>query len=190
VLLSDKELAILACFFPKMQDHTAKELETEAGLSHEPAFRTLKQLAAKGFLKEKKYGKTNVYKYVWREESFLVLCYANTRHIINLKEKRAEILTQARDITKQAHAKMTLLLPAEDHKDVSLICIGATHDLDTVAAVLSASHHKLINIIGKSTDAFRHLRKDDPELWERIMNESVILEGIETFMKEVYDHGL
>ena len=199
IMLSDNELAILSCFFPDVHDRTAKELETDADLSHEPAFRTLKRLAAEGFLKEKKYGKTNVYEHIWREESFLVFCYANMKRLLELKAKRPILLEQARDIGRHAHARVTLLLPSMDEKkEASIICIGATHDLETVEALLKAKYvqqpqphqQQLPKIIGKTKEEFEHLRHDDIELYHRIMGDSIIIDGIEPFFKEAYDrHG-
>ena len=192
-MLIDNELAILSCFFPDVHDRTAKELETDAGLSHEPAFRTLKGLAGKGYLKEKKYGKTNVYEYLWREESFLVFCYANTKRLLELKAKKAILLEQARETATHAHARVTLLLPPlNEKKEASIICIGATHDLETVEAILKAKHDHwqaiFPKIIGKTKEEFEHLYHDDPELHQRMMGESIIIDGIETFFKEAYTH--
>jgi len=189
-MLTDNELAILSCFFPDVHDRTAKELETMAELSHEPAFRTLKGLAGKGFLKEKKYGKTNVYEYLWREESFLVFCYANTKRLLELKAKKAILLEQARETARHAHARVTLLLPPYEKKEASIICIGATHDLETVEAVLKTKHDQAIfpKIIGKTKEEFEHIYQDNPELYRCIISESIIIEGIETFFKEAYEH--
>ena len=187
-MLPDNELAILSCFFPDVHDRTAKELETNAGLSHEPAFRTLKKLTAEGFLKEKKY-KTNVYEYVWREESLLAIVYSNTNRLLDLKAKHPQTLAQAHDVAKQAHARMTLLLPAHEEKETAILCVGATHDIDTVAALVRSKHDKPCMIIGKTKEEFEHLRQEDPELHRRLM-ECVIIEGIELFLKEVYGHGI
>lgn len=189
-MLSENELAVLSCFFPDPRDRTAKELESTADLSHEPAFRTLKQLATKGLLKEKKYGKTNVYEYIWREESFLALCYANTKRLLALKAKKPELLAQARDIAKQAHARMTLFLPADEKREAIIICVGAMHDLDTVAALLKMKHDHPLKLLGKSREEIAHLRSDDPPCYERIIKETIIIEGIEYFCKEVYGHGV
>lgn len=189
-MLSENELAVLSCFFPDPRDRTAKDLESAADLSHEPAFRTLKQLAAKGLLKEKKYGKTNVYEYVWREESLLALCYANTKRLLALKAKKPELLAQARDIAKQAHARMTLFLPAVEKKEVVIICVSAMHDLDTITALLKTKYNTSLPVLGKSREEMERLRDDDPPCYERIIKEAIIIDGIEYFCKEVYGHGV
>jgi DNA-binding IclR family transcriptional regulator len=53
-LLTQNETEILCCFFPKLVDLTAKDIETKTGLSHETTFRLLKKLVQEKHLKEKK----------------------------------------------------------------------------------------------------------------------------------------
>jgi len=87
-MLSNTQLEILASFFPKLGEKTSREIEIATGLSHEPAFRTLKSLAKNKYLKESKVGKTNVYGFVFTDDSYFVYTYFMTK-------KTASFIAQA-----------------------------------------------------------------------------------------------
>ena len=53
-MIPNKQLEILASFFPNLEEKTSKELEISTGFSHEPTFRILKSLVKSKHLNEKK----------------------------------------------------------------------------------------------------------------------------------------
>ena len=68
-------MEILSCFFPKLADLTAKEIETKSNLSHETTFRLLKKIIQEKHLKEKKVGKTNVYEFIKDDLTYHIFVY-------------------------------------------------------------------------------------------------------------------
>ena len=86
-MITQNEIEILSCFFPKLADLTAKEIEKKSGLSHETTFRLLKKLVQEKHLKEKKVGKTNVYEFIKDDLTYQIFVHYVTKRRLTFKEK-------------------------------------------------------------------------------------------------------
>lgn len=192
-MLAQNEIEILSCFFPTLQDLTAKEIELKSGFSHETTFRLLKGLAQKNYLHEKKIGKTNVYVFIKNEFTYQVFVHYATKRRLQFKEKHMllykallEFLKEARfvgvAIVFGSYAKGT---PTK-HSDIDLLCVTNNKHIEAIARTFKTKYGSHLQIVHVKQHDFKNIKKDNLVFWDDLTTFGVILDGLESFFKEVY----
>src|SRR3989344_4812442 len=67
-MLKQTELRILSSFFPEGKERTLKQIMEKSGLSYEPIYRNIQELARKKIISSKRFGKTLVYSLNFEKE--------------------------------------------------------------------------------------------------------------------------
>lgn len=190
-MLTSKQLELLACFFPKLENKTAKELEKATGFSHEPAFRLLKELVKDRYLKEKKVGKTKVYSFIFTDETYLVYCYFMTKKISSFKRKHSLLYKRLKEFSDLAKASCIVLFGSyakgteQPGSDIDLLCIG-NKSTEPLAATFKTKYDIVIRPVIIKQANFKDIKTDNPAFYSDLVEFGIVLKGTELFFKEVY----
>jgi len=192
-MLSEKELSILSCFFPDLENRTSKELEKCSGLSHEPVFRILKNLVKERYLKEKKVGKTNVYEFVFTDETYLVFTYFVTKKLNKFKAKYKKVFKVIKEFAESIEDKAAIILFGSYAKgtetpesDIDLLVVSKNKNIPKIASIFKTKYALIIRPVVINPKDFKNIKKDNPAFYDDLINYGIIFDGFEFFFKEVY----
>ncbi|MEW5897284.1 MAG: nucleotidyltransferase domain-containing protein [Nanoarchaeota archaeon] len=195
-MITQNELEILGCFFPKLADLTAKEIETKSGFSHETTFRLLKKLVQEKHLKEKKVGKTNVYQFIKDDLTYQIFVHYTTKKRLKFKEKHFlnhnrlyeflnEIQLEGIAIIFGSFAKGT----ETKNSDLDLLCVTNKKNVREIAQTFKTKYNINIQAVVVKMSDFKNMKTDNPPFWEDLIEYGIILDGLDYFFKEVYKNG-
>ncbi len=192
-MLTQNETEILSCFFPKLTDLTTKEIELKTGLSHETAFRLLKKLVQEKHLKEKKVGKTNVYKFMKDDLTYQVFVHYVTKKRLAFKEKSLliykrlyEFLTELSQegpaIIFGSYAKST----ETKKSDIDLLCVTTKNNVEKLAQEFKTKYDLNIQVLTVKPSDFKNIKRDNPVFWRDLIEYGIVLDGLDYYFREVY----
>ncbi len=184
---------MLECFFPKLEDRTAKEIETISGFSHETTFRLLKGLVKKGHLKEKKVGKTNVYAFIKNDLTYQVFVHHVTKKRLKFKEKHILIYKRLYEFLNEtqfdgiamvfgSYAKGT----ESKNSDIDLLCVTNRKNVRETAQAFKTRYNLNIQVVMVKISDFKNIKTDNPAFWQDLIEYGIVLDGLDYFFKEVY----
>ena len=191
-ILSERELLILSCFFPGLENKTSKQLEKCSGLSHEPVFRILKELVKKKYLKEKKIGKTNVYEFIFNYETYLVFVYFMIKKLNNFKAEHKKIFNVIEEFIKSIESRCVALFGSYSKgteipkSDIDLLVISSNKNILKIASTFKTKYASTIRPIVVRPKDFRSIKKDNPVFYKELIAYGIIFDGFDFFFKEVY----
>ncbi len=194
-MLSHKQFEILVSFFPKLREKTSKEIELTVHLSHEPTFRILKSLVNSKYLKEKKVGKTNVYEFIFNDESYLVFAYFMTKKINEFKEKHFLLHKRLKEFINQIKADSVILFGSYakgtqiKDSDIDILVISNAKNIEKIASTFRTKYNLTIKPIVIKRGDFKNIKRDNLTFYNDLIEFGIILEGIEFFFKEVYKNA-
>ena len=188
-------MEILSCFFPKLADLTAKEIETKSDLSHETTFRLLKKLIQEKHLKEKKVGKTNVYEFIKDDLTYQIFVYYITKRRLAFKEKHFLIYKRAYEFLNElspdgpaiifgSYAKNT----ETKKSDIDLLCVTTKNKAGKLAQEFKTRYDLNIQVLTVKSSDFKNIKKDNPVFWNDLIEYGIVLDGLDYYFKEVYKH--
>lgn len=192
-ILSEKELLILSCFFPRLENRTSKELEKGSSLSHEPVFRILKNLVKKKYLKEKKIGKTNIYEFIFTDETYLVFTYFMTKKLNNLKAKHKKIFNAIKEFIKLVESRCVVLFGSyakgteTPKSDIDLLVVSKNKNILKIASTFKTKYALIIRPVVISPKDFKNIKKENPTFYNDLVEYGIIFDGFDFFFKEVYE---
>lgn len=192
-MLTQNETEILSCFFPKLADLTAKEIELKTGLSHETTFRLLKKLMQEKHLKEKKVGKTNVYEFVKDDLTYQMFVHYVTKRRLAFKEKHlliykrlyeflSELSPEGPAIIFGSYAKET----ETKKSDIDLLCVTTKNNSGKLAQEFKTRYDLNIQVLTVKPFDFKNIKRDNPVFWNDLIEYGIVLDGIDYYFKEVY----
>jgi len=194
-LLTQKEIEILGCFFPRMKDKTAKEIETKSEFSHETTFRLLKGLVEKKQLKEKKVGKTNVYEFIKNDFTYQVFVHYITKRKLKFKEKYLLIYKRIYEFLNEIQLEGIAIIfgsfakgTENKNSDIDLLCVTNRKKVREVAQTFKTRYNLNIQVVVVKISDFKNIKKDNPIFWEDLIEYGLILDGLDSFFKEVYQN--
>lgn len=194
-MLTQNETEILSCFFPKLADLTAKDIEKKTGLSHETTFRLLKNLVQEKHLKENKVGKTNVYEFVKDDLTYQVFVYYVTKKRLAFKEKHLLIYKRLYEFLSElspdgpaiifgSYAKET----ETKRSDIDVLCVTTKNNSGRLAQEFKTKYDLNIRVLTVKPSDFKNIKKDNPVFWNDLIGYGVVLDGIDHYFKEAYKH--
>ncbi len=196
-MLTQTEGKMLECFFPKLEDKTAKDIEAKSGFSHETTFRVLKGLVEKRLLKEKKVGKTNVYEFM-KDKPEYTITYTifvdfigkrrskfKEKHLLihnRLYEFLNEIQLDGSAIIFGSFAKGT----ETKNSDIDLLCVTNKKKVGEIAQTFRTKYNLNIQVVVVKISDFKNIKMDNLAFWDDLIDHGIVLEGLDYFFKEVY----
>ncbi len=191
-MITQKELEILASFFPKLDEKTSKDIEKNTGLSHEPVFRILKKLVKNKYLEQRKIGKTNIFRFIDKEEIYFIYTYFMTKRLKKIKDSHPLIYKRIKEFSESSNSEATILFGSyakgtdTEHSDVDLLVVSNDKKSQKLSMEFKTKYNIKINpIIVKKLD-FKNIKKDNPEFYNDLVEFGIIFSGLELFFKEVY----
>ncbi|MBI3190231.1 nucleotidyltransferase domain-containing protein [archaeon] len=192
-MLTQGEIDILVCFFPKLENMTSREIELKSGFSHETVFRLLKGIVKKRHLKMRKIGKTNVYEFVKDELTYQIYVSFITKKRLNFKEKHLLIYKRLYEFLNEIKLDGTAILFGSYSKgtqtknsDVDLLCATNRKNVKNIIRTFRTKYNMNIHVVAVKLSDFKNIRKDNPAFWKDLIEYGIVLDGLDYFFKEVY----
>jgi predicted nucleotidyltransferase len=192
-MLIKNELDILSSFFPTLEEKTSKSIEESVKLSHEPVFRTLKSLVKNGYLKVRKVGKTNVYKFVFNEDSYLVYTYYMTKKLKSFKSSHSLLFKRIKEFAELTECESIILFGSyakgEETKrsDIDVLCVGCSKDVEKIALSFKTKYNINISPVAVRKNSFKKIKTDNPAFYKDLIRFGIVFKGLEFFFREVYE---
>lgn len=193
--MTQTEIEILDCFFPRLEDKTAKEIEIKSGFSHETTFRLLKGLVEKKNLKKKKVGKTNVYEFIKDEFMYQVFVHHITKKRLKFKEKHLLLYKRLYEFLKELQLEdlgIAIIFGSfakgteTKNSDIDLLCVTNKKNVREIAQTFKTRYDINIQVVAVKILDFKNMKTDNPAFWGDLMEYGIILDGLDYFFKEVY----
>lgn len=194
-MLKQKELEILACFFPKLKEKTSKEIEVATGISHERVFSFLKALVKSNHLKERKIGHINVFEFVIREDTFLIYIYHMTKKSNMFKDKHLLLYNRLNEFNNSVLGTSLILFGSyakgteREDSDIDVLVVSNKNGVDKAASILKTKYAINIKPIVIKVNDFKNIKKDNLVFYNDLIEYGIVFDGIEFFYKEVYKNG-
>lgn len=194
-MLSNTQLKILASFFPKLEEKTSKQIEIATGLSHEPTFRILKSLVKSKYLKERKVGKTNVYRFVFSDDTYLVYTYFTTKKINKFREKHSLLYKRLKEFINLIKANSVILFGSyakgteTKESDTDILVVSNEKNIEGIASTFKTKYNLAIKPVIVKVEDFENIQKENPTFYNDLIEFGIVLDGSEFFFKKVYKNG-
>jgi predicted nucleotidyltransferase len=194
-LITQNEIEILECFFPSLEDKTAKEIEVKSGFSHETTFRLLKGLAEKKSLREKKVGKTNVYEFIRDDFTYQVFVHYITKRRLRFKEKHLLLYKRLYEFLRELQLEdfgIAIIFGSfakgteTKNSDTDLLCVTNKKKVREIAQTFKTKYNINIQVVTVKISDFRNMKTDNPAFWSDLIEFGIVLDGLDYFFKEVY----
>jgi len=192
-MITQNELEILECFFPKLEDKSSKEVEIKSKFSHETTFRLLKSLVEKKQLKVKKVGKTNVYEFLKNDLTYQVFIHHVTKRKLNFKERYPLIYKRLNEFLSDARLDGISIIfgsyakgSETKNSDIDLLCVTNQKNIREISQTFKTKYNLNIQIVVVKNSDFKNIKKDNPEFWNDLIDYGLILSGFDSYFKEVY----
>jgi len=193
-MITQNEIRIFVCFFPKLDSLTSKKIEDKSGLSHETIFRILKGLVEKKYLIEKKVGKTNVYELVKdRDLIYQVFVSYMIKKRLDFKEKHILLYKRLYEFLNEFNPEGSALLFGSYAKgteaktsDIDLLCVTNKKNIQRVVQTFRTKYNINIQPVVIKISDFKNIKKDNLQFWMDLIEYGIVLDGLDLFFKEVY----
>jgi len=192
-MLNEAEINMVAAFFPEGMERTTKEIEKRSSYSHERVHSILNALCKKGVLKKRSAGKTSLYS-IARFDDLVYLAFAN--YSVSRKtafaKKYPRVAASLEEFVMKAKPDAAILFgsypkgEAREDSDVDALCIGEGENTESIALSLRHRYNLRINPVNVKRDDFRNIKKENPELWDDLIQFGIIFKGLELFYDLVY----
>lgn len=192
-MITQNEIEILECFFPKLEDKTAKEIEVKSGLSHETTFRLLKNLTKEKRLLEKKVGKTNVYEFIKDDLTYQIFVHYITKKRLKFKERHFLIHNRLYEFLNEIHLEGIAIVfgsfakeTETKNSDIDLLCVTNKKNIREIAQTFKTKYNLNIQVVVVKIADFKNMKIDNPTFWNDLIEYGIVLDGLDYFFKEVY----
>ncbi len=191
-MLSENELEILCCFFPTLQEKTAKEIEQATAFSHEPVFRALKILVGKGHLKLRKVGKSNVYRFLLTDDDLLVYTHFMQKRLHLFKKNHPIIFQRLKEFVVQTDARAIVLFGSYAKSsqvkasDIDLLVVSENNDAEKRAAAFRTAYNITLHPTVIRPADFKNIQTDNPAFHESLVAYGLVFSGLDFFFREIY----
>jgi len=191
-MLNERELKVLSCFFPNLEQRTSKQIEEHSKYSHERVFMTLKKLVKERYLEERKVGKTNIYDFVFTDESYLIFAYYMTSRIEQFKKRHSLLYKRLLEFVGSIKANSVILFGSyakgteTEESDVDLLCVSNGKGIERVANTFKTKYDMSIRPVVVKPSDFKNIKKDNETFYKDMVEFGVVISGIEFFFNEVY----
>lgn len=194
-MINQNEIEILECFFPKLEDKTAKEIEIKSGFSHETTFRLLKGLVEKKHLKEKKVGKTNVYEFIKDDLTYQVFVHYITKKRLNFKEKHLLLYKRLYEFLNELKLEdfgIAIIFGSfakgteTKNSDIDLLCVTNRKNIREIAQTFKTKYNLNIQVVAVKISDFKNMKTDNLTFWNDLIEYGIVLDGLDYFFKEAY----
>ena len=194
-MLQNKEIELLASFFPKLNEKTAKRIEIDTGFSHEPSFRLLKSLVKSKHLKEKKIGKTNVYEFIKTDEFYLIYTYYMTKKTEKFKQNHYLLYKRLREFCELINADAVILFGSYakgtniKKSDIDSLVVSNRKNIEKIALTFKTKYNLPIKPVVIKPNDFKNIKTHNAAFYNDLVEFGIVLDGLEFFFKEVYKNA-
>ena len=193
-MITQNEIKLLVCFFPKLNSLTSKEIEGRSGFSHETTFRMLKVLVGKKYLVEKKIGKTNVYEMVKdRDLMYQVFVGYMANKRLDFKEKHLLLYKRLYEFINELNLEDSAVIFGSYAKgmqtknsDIDLLCVTNKKNIQDAVQIFKTKYNINMQPVVVKISDFRNIKKDNPQFWMDLIEYGIVLDGLDLFFKEAY----
>ena len=193
-MITQNEIKLLVCFFPKLNSLTTKEIEGRSGFSHETTFRMLKVLVGKKYLVEKKIGKTNVYDMVKdRDLMYQVFVGYMANKRLDFKEKHLLLYKRLYEFINELNLEDSAVIFGSYAKgmqtknsDIDLLCVTNKKDIQNIVQIFRTKYNINIQPVVVKISDFKNIKKDNLQFWMDLIEYGMVLDGLDLFFKEAY----
>ena len=192
-MFKETELRVLSGFFPEGKDITLKQIMEKSGLSYEPVYRNIKELAEKKRILPKRFGKTLVYSLNFEKEDVKTafFFYAKER----FKEFSKKYGTIFRALSKINDENVDFLAvfgsyakgnPGKE-SDVDVLCVSSKKKEDEreIIGLKYESNLEFAPVVMLKSE-FRKIKKENEIFWKDLVEFGIIFKGYELFYSEAY----
>lgn len=194
-MLLNNRLEILASFFPDLKEKTSKQIEIATRLSHESTFRILKSLVKNKYLKKKKIGKTNVYEFIFTDETYLVYTYFVTKKISKFKENHLLLYKRLKEFADSIKTNSVILFGSyakgseTEKSDIDILVVSNEKNIEKIARTFKTKYNISIKSVIIKTEHFKNIKKDNLIFYNDLVKFGIVLDGLDIFFKEVYKNA-
>lgn len=192
---SETQLKILMAFYPEAKQITLKEIQNKTRLSYEPVYRNLCELAEKGIISSRKFGKTLVYSPNFEKDivksAFLLYAMKRARQfskeyislfsaLKKISEEKSEIIIIFGSYAKGNQRK---------DSDIDVLAVASKEDakfLKNEIYALKHSSNKNFSPVIMPKSEFAKIKKENREFWRDLVSYGIIFKGYEPFYHYAY----
>src|SRR3989344_2410965 len=160
-MLKQTELRILSSFFPEGKERTLKQIMEKSGLSYEPIYRNIQELARKKIISSKRFGKTLVYSLNFEKEEVKTAFFFYAKETLKEFSKKYKIIFNA--------------LSKVNDEDVDFLAVFGSYTKGNT---------------GKESDVdvlcVSSTKKENEIFWNDLIKFGIIFKGYELFYSEAY----
>ena len=192
-MISERELRIIAGFYPDPVGRTIKELEKASRYSYERVNTALKSLVDKGIARSKRVGNVLTYDLqIGRYEALLGFMFAATERTDGFKRRHNNIFEEISRFANRFECDCAVIFGSYSkgsetkNSDIDLLLIGEQPELDREARSLERYILKDVNALVVPKKGFWEIRRDNPVFFDELVKYGIVLKGYETYYEMVY----
>jgi len=192
-MLKETEIKILNTFFPEGKEITLKRIIEKSKLSYEPVYRNVRELASKGIISEKKFGKTLVYSLNFKKEEAKLAFFFYSKERLDGFSKNNKILFNA--LMEIDDERMDFLAVFGSYakgnqtkeSDVDVLCVSSNkkEDENEISSLKYKTNLDFSPVVMPKRE-FKKIKKENDVFWHDLVKYGVIFKGYELFYSEVY----
>ena len=194
--LRKTELDILSAFFPFVDEiKSTKEIEQEVCYSHERVHTVLKNLVRRGFVSKKSLGNVNIFKLnKRRSELFFIYVYflEKRKGRVRLNDELLQSMRNLLHVHGTGEFSAAVFeKPIEcAGKNIKFLCLFNSLEKAEKHRLNLTENSDLSNeMMVLSIKEFEQIKHSDQEFYRRIIDNSVVLFGIENFYCQIFNRG-
>lgn len=181
---------LLKYFFPEGNEKTIKEVQDRSKYSYERVYTKLKTLEEKKIIQQRKVGKTILYKPELNNLNLRWAFYNYNHERISIFQNKYPLIFKA--LSEIQCFGILLIFGSysknKEHKNSDVDILIASDNREIIKEINNLKrkyNFKFSPIIVKPFD-FNNIKQDNPELWQDLKDNALILEGEEWFYHWLY----
>ncbi len=191
-MLKNKQAEVLASYFPRLKEKTAKEIEKSMDLSHEPVFRLLKSLVKDRYLSVRSVGKTKLYEVVFNDETYFVYAYYMTKKANEFKYRHELLYKRLKEYADIIKSICTILFGSyskgteTSKSDIDVLVVSDSIDAEKKANVFKTKYNMEIKPVVVKPHDFKNIKIENKAFYNDLVEFGIVFDGLDFFFKEVY----
>ncbi len=192
-MLKETELKILGSFFPEGREVTLKQIMQKSGLSYEPVYRNIKEIAGQKIIFSKKFGRTFVYSLNFEKEEVKTAFFFYAKEKLKEFSKKYRVVFNALSEINDGNIDFLAIFGSyakgnsRKESDVDVLCVSSNKKRDEreIRGLKYATNLEFAPIVMPKSE-FRKIKKENEVFWRDLVSFGVIFKGYELFYSEVY----
>ncbi len=193
--LNEAETKILKSFFPKGTDITLKDIMGKSGYTYEPVYRNIQELLKREIISEKKFGKTLVYSLDFKNTFTKIAYYLYATERANkFSSKEQDVYIGISELPSDEMELYTIFGSYSKgtnnkNSDVDILCVTENiNKIKTSIESIKRRYNLKIHPVIIPKIEFAKIKNENPELWNDLVDYSIIFKGYELFYYYAYEN--